>query len=116
LWRKDIQLRVDERRQKVEIDVRRTGELEFVIRRPGGAPAAGALVELHSVEFDTNVADWVAAGLVAGAERGLVTDGEGRIRLRGLPHGSYRWSCAGASGAASVPPNALASEAIQLAD
>jgi protocatechuate 3,4-dioxygenase beta subunit len=114
LWRKVTDVRVDSRRSAVTVDVRRTGALELELRRPGDVAAAGMPIELVSEEFGASVGEWIAAGRVRGAAQGLVADAQGRLELRDLPRGRYRWSCGTASGVLDVPPGAVAREVLRV--
>jgi hypothetical protein len=71
------------------IQMRRLGELEIQVFASSGLPVPDLPVELVSLELETDVAAWIAAGRVRG--EGLITDPRGRIRLERLPRGSYRW-------------------------
>lgn len=92
LWplRLPIQVRPGENRRTVE--VRRIGGLTLTATRPAGQPLPDAAVSLRSLEFDEDVADWVAQGRIHAPPGGLRTDGEGRLRVTGLPNGPYRYS------------------------
>lgn len=116
LWRKVVDVNVDSTRTAVTVDVRRTGALELELRRAGDVAAAGAPLELVSEEFDVSVSEWLAAGRVRGASQRLVADASGRIELRELPRGRYRWSCGSANGAIDVPPGAVAREVLRLSE
>ncbi len=73
-----------------------------------------AAVRLVSVEHSTEVDEWIAqrrVECVLGATR---TDAEGKLLVRGLPHGEYEWSCGVASGRVRVPPRALAREKLAV--
>lgn len=114
LWRKVVDLEVESRRSEVTVDVRRTGALELEVRRAGDVAAAGMPIELVSEEFGDSVSEWLAAGRVRGAAQGLVTDASGRLELRELPRGRYRWSCGASNGVLDVAPGAVAREVLRL--
>jgi hypothetical protein len=114
IWRKVAEFEVDAKRTKVTIDLRRTGDLEFVLTQPGGSPAAGRALELKSTEFGESVDAWLVAGRVSSPQGAVRTDSDGRFVVRGLPHGEYRWSCGASNGVLRVPPRALARETVQL--
>jgi hypothetical protein len=114
IWRKVAEFDIDAKRAKVTIDLRRTGDLEFVVTKPGGSPAAGRALELKSTEFGERVDAWLTAGRVSSPQGAARTDSEGRFVVRGLPHGEYRWSCGSSKGVVRVPPRALARETVQL--
>ena len=92
----------------VTLQVRRTGEL-LVEVTSGGLPVLGAQVTLVSDELGETVGQWIAEGR-AHAEGDGTTDAKGRIRLSGLPHGTYRWKielgAASAEGTCTVRPHA----------
>jgi hypothetical protein len=71
------------------VQVRRLADLELEIHAQGGLPVFDLAVELTSLEFEADVAGWIAAERVR--SEGLRTDIHGRIRVEGLPRGAYRW-------------------------
>lgn len=75
----------------VKVEARRRGGLEVEVRRDGVA-LVGVDVEVESLDADwhgeRSVARWMAMGAVSSAS--LTTDGDGKVHLRGLPHGRYR--------------------------
>ncbi|MEW6071415.1 MAG: hypothetical protein AB1726_02320, partial [Planctomycetota bacterium] len=86
----------------------RLGGVAFELSTAEGVAAAGQAIGLWSLDHATDVAEWVGQGRVA-LEGGLVTDGEGRLAIAGLPHGPYKWEIAGQSGTfvtgrVDVPP------------
>ncbi|MEW5749007.1 MAG: hypothetical protein AB1793_09540, partial [Candidatus Thermoplasmatota archaeon] len=86
----------------------RLGGVTFELSTAEGVAAAGQAIGLWSLDHATDVAEWVGQGRVALAG-GLVTDGEGRLAIAGLPHGPYKWEIAGQSGTfvtgrVDVPP------------
>ena len=72
------------------VQVRRLGDLELSVVTAEGALVPGVEVELTSAEFGTPVQTWVEQGRI-GAPTGLVSDQDGRVRVRGLPNGAYIW-------------------------
>lgn len=116
IWRKVVDVEVSSKHSKLRVDVRRTGDLELLVVKPGGAPAAGVSLELDSVEFGESVGAWIAAGRVECPSGASVTDAAGRLVLRGLPRGEYRWSIGASSAVVSVPPRAVGRETIELRD
>jgi hypothetical protein len=95
--------------QREIVQVRRLGSLRIQARdATTGLKRAGAELALHSVEFDHDVAAWIAAGLVSSPSHGLATDATGELAIQGLPHGQYSWSApSGAHGLVDVPPHAI---------
>lgn len=77
-----------------ELQMRRLAGLELVLRDANGTPIAAAEVELRSLEFGVEVAEWVRADRVT-APQGLRTNALGVLRLEGLPRGQYIWSIPG---------------------
>lgn len=77
-----------------EVQMRRLADLELYVLDADGLPVADAEIRLRSLEFGTDVADWVGAERVV-APGGVRTDGFGVLRIFGLPRGSYRWSVRG---------------------
>jgi hypothetical protein len=113
LWRTVAALRVDARRARLSVDVRRTGDLELVVES-GGSPLAGAELRLESEEYGVEVGDWIAQRRVECPQGAARTDGEGKLLLRGLPRGDYRWTCGASKGRVSVPPRAAARETLAV--
>lgn len=85
----------------VELAVRRRGRLEVRVQSAEGAPLAGATLALRSLEYDTDVAEWLAAGKLAASATQLTGDGAGRCFALGLPCGPYAWSVTTPSGASA---------------
>ncbi|NOT32130.1 MAG: hypothetical protein HOP15_16910 [Planctomycetes bacterium] len=71
------------------VQMRRLGDLALQIVAAGGLPVFALAVELNSLEFGASVASWIEEKRVR--SEGLVTDLQGRIRVEGLPRGSYGW-------------------------
>ncbi len=100
----------------------------FQVRRLGGVrlrasivgtPLRHKAIGLRSIEFDTDVADWIAAGRVQASSAKLFTDEDGRLAVDGLPNGPYRWTAKNSSGETVtgdfvVPPRAVADVNIPL--
>jgi hypothetical protein len=78
----------------LDVDMRRLGDLEVVVTNRDALPVAALALELRSLEFDADVAAWLAAERIR-APAGLTTDGLGRLVLEGLPRGTYAWGLAG---------------------
>lgn len=79
------------------VQVRRLGNLSFVLRSSSGLPVFGQEIQLHSIEFDTDVSDWIVEGRVR-CEDGLASDQRGEIHVKGLPRGRYRWTLTASTG------------------
>lgn len=93
------------------IDLRRLGGLAIRANLPGGIAVPGVAAALRSVDFEVDVADWIAAGKLPAPAGGLVTDERGELRIGGLPNGAYRYTLVApdgrvASGEVDVPPHA----------
>lgn len=97
-----------------ELQVRRLGELLVTIRDEGGAPLAGQVLELSSIEYERAVGALFESGLAPGAAPDLVSDAQGRVVIARLPRGEYAWRVAERSGVVSVLPLARATLEIQL--
>jgi hypothetical protein len=106
-WRRDLFVDSTTGGDCIPLQVRRTGGLELEVRSAAGAAIVDATVELRSLEFDVDVADWIAAGRVVAPAGGLRTDTSGRVRVEGLPHGPYRASVGGGSSTVEVPAHAV---------
>ena len=86
------------------VQLRRLGALELVVRNAAGANIVDSEVALRSLEFGIDVGEWLSAGRVSSATQTLRTNGQGVLRVNGLPRGEYRWSIGGVEGVVSVPP------------
>ena len=90
-------------RRTLEVELRRLAEVEFALWTAEGAKAAGVELALTSREFGAEVAGWIEAGRVE-AVGGLRSDREGRLGLRGLPHGRYAWRVGEEAGEVTLVP------------
>ena len=88
VWPSDFHIAASGREQVLA--VRRRADLNLLVTAPGGLPVRDLALEIRSVEFDASLQDWQARGLLP-ASASLATDAEGRLRVPGLPHGSYEW-------------------------
>jgi hypothetical protein len=86
----------------IPLAVRRTGNLQLLLRDLAGQPVVGTPVELHAIELGRSVADWVAEHRVSAEPEDLCTDSAGRLFLQGLPRGPYRLALNSPSGQAVV--------------
>jgi len=73
------------------VQVRRRGSVVLHAKR-GGLALAGVVLRVESEEFATSVDPWIADGRVTASDARGATDDQGRLRLDGLPRGTYRWS------------------------
>ncbi|MEW6074230.1 MAG: Ig-like domain-containing protein [Planctomycetota bacterium] len=96
-WTVDFEAEAVQGGKETEAVLRRLGDAMLEMRTAEGMPAAGRSVGLHCVELDTDVAEWVEEGRV-NVEGGLITDEQGKLLVRGLPHGTYEWEVADAAG------------------
>jgi len=80
------------------VEIRSTGSIDLEFLRADGSALANTAVELECLDLQENSSDWVARGLIAGAEGSLWTDSSGRLVVTEIPHGEYRWMIEGASG------------------
>lgn len=83
-----------------QLQVRRLADVDLELRSTSGLTVRDRPVVLHSIEFDTDVAEWIASGKVE-LPGGMVTDSTGHLRIQGLPRGEYRWTVFSAGGAPS---------------
>lgn len=97
IWPKAERVRVATEITSATLDVRRRGSAHLVVSR-AGTPIASSPVRILSEEFIADVAAWVAQGLVTSSTHTLTTDGDGSLRLDGLPRGRYRWETNGSDG------------------
>ena len=99
-WSTEALVHCDASGETTDIQVHRLADVAFDVRSTSGLTVRDQPVGLHSIEFDTDVAAWVAEGLVA-APSGMVTDSTGRLELAGLPRGDYRWTVVNSAGVAT---------------
>ncbi len=85
-----------------EVEARRVGDLSLRFTSTGGATLANQEVAMEFLPTGETLQGWVAAGKLGGFDGGVRTDSSGKLDLIGLPHGTYRWSCAGGSGEVAV--------------
>jgi hypothetical protein len=91
------------------LPIRRRGKLEAIMTSQSATPIPGALLTLHSAEFDTTVAAWLAEGKLESSAAALQSDAEGRVFAHGIPHGVYDWTATApdgsrATGRITIPP------------
>ena len=89
----------------VEVELRRIGDFVLNVQTSTGSLGGGMVIDLHSEEYDTDVATWVADGRLEVSSASMKTDSSGRLTVRGLPNGPYTWSipALGLEGAVTVP-------------
>lgn len=92
----------------LRLEVRRLADVAFEVRSASAAAVEGLRVEFESVEFGERASEWLAKQRISASDAGLRLDASGKLELRGLPHGRYRWSIVGAEGT-------LASDEVVLA-
>jgi len=82
---------------QADIQVRRLGGVR-IHASIVGTPLRQKPIPLRSLEFDTDVSDWVTAGRVQASSGRLETNEDGELAVEGLPNGTYRWSVKNSSG------------------
>ena len=92
--------------ERVDVQLRRLGDLELKLFDGLGAPLRDAGFDLTSLEYGESVEDWVAAGRVSSSTGGLRSGSDGVVTLVGLPNGAYSWQLNGAQGMLQVAPQA----------
>ena len=115
VWNRRVYFDLDDEGTPVRIEFRRLGDLTVSVVDLLGNSAAGVQVELTSDEFGESVAGWLAEGRVVSGT-GLVTDGDGMVRLDGLPRGAYSWFVGGKAGSVDVAVGAGSSLKVQLGE
>lgn len=101
--------------QQQAVEFRRIGDLEVSVLDKNGQPAPGVPVTITSLEYETDVAEWLAAGR-AGSTTGLVTGPDGIVRVDGLPNGPYRAQVGSSSTDGEVPALGTGTLAVHLID
>jgi uncharacterized GH25 family protein len=92
VWSTSVEVALaEDEAAKRDVQMRRLGNVELAAVDAEGNPLAGMTVSVRSIEFDADVADWIAAERVR-APGGLRTDGAGKLLLEGLPNGRYSWA------------------------
>jgi hypothetical protein len=119
LWPAESHVVLAEGSAPAVLEVRRRGDIEFHVQSNLGTDVQGALVDLQSIENHAWASEWLAQGAIEASSAALRTDGEGRVRLQGLPNGDFRYRVTAASGAiaeavVSVPPASIKKLAVTL--
>jgi hypothetical protein len=97
LWPAWIRVTAEAAPTLTTFQVRRRGGMTFTVTSVAGA-VPNTAIALHNVEFDTDVASWIANGSVAASSPTLSTDEQGQLTVQGLPRGEYRWSVPASDG------------------
>jgi len=84
------------------VQFRRKAGVRIAVKDAYGSPAEGVSVGLRSVEYDTDVAEWLGDGRGESAT-GLVTDANGEVIVSAVPRGVYSWSVGTQSGQVDAP-------------
>lgn len=90
------------------LQLRRTASIVVQTRAASGAAVSNAAIELRSLEFGDDVAEWLASGRISASSSQMRTDLQGELHLDGLPNGDYAWTCAPAGGEHSTGTLSLA--------
>lgn len=96
LWPTHHRLEANANGGRQVLEVRRTGQLTFLLFDARGHTIAGAEIELTCAELGSSLSGWIAEGLLSGAS--TATDGGGRLTLPPLPHGNWTWSATAPDG------------------
>ena len=109
VWPDKARVVVNPSSEPIPFQVRRLGNVDFRVTTTLGNAVTGARFELHSVERDQSVADWIEQGAIPALAHGLVTDERGQLVVRGLPNGDFRYRAVLTNGAVlegtvTVPP------------
>lgn len=96
-WPVTFEAEAKEEASPTIVQIRRLGNLSLEVHAANGLPVFGQEIQLQSIEFDTDVSDWIAEGLLK-SEDGTTSDQRGEIHLRGLPRGRYRWILTASTG------------------
>jgi hypothetical protein len=96
LWPTHHRLEASGNGSRQVLEVRRTGQLTFLLFDARGHSIAGAEIELTCAELGASLSGWIAEGLLSGAS--TATDGGGRLTLPPLPHGNWTWSATAPDG------------------
>jgi hypothetical protein len=90
--------------EPAQVQVRRTGDLMLRLTGPEGAPVVGRTVDLVDVQTGASLPEWQALRWLDLPNGEARTDEQGRLHIRGLPHGEYEWSVGDDSGLLRVAP------------
>jgi hypothetical protein len=71
--------------------VRRVGSVNIQVMK-NGLPVSGLVVAVSSLDFSIDVSEWLSQSLCLSSSGSLRIDEFGKLRLDGLPRGSYRLS------------------------
>ena len=101
-------------RTAVDLVLRRRGDLQVMITDLEGTPMGDVPVEIISdLDGDSSVSGWIDLGEVTSSTGGLSTDARGKLRLSGLPVGTYRVRAIGSDRTIDVEASDEARVAIQ---
>ncbi len=101
-------------RTEIAIELRRVGSLVVDVVGLDGGLRAGLPVTLVYVPLAESVNRWVMDGRLFGQAAPLATDAQGRIRLEGIPQGSYQWQCGGATGSIELHAGSVLETVIEV--
>ena len=96
LWPTRRRIEADAHGRRQQLEVRRTGHLNFLLFDSRGHSIEGAEVDLHCTAMDASVSDWIAAGLLPGSV--VITDFNGSLERLSLPRGTWTWSAVAPDG------------------
>ncbi len=99
---------------RVDLAIRRRGDLEIVAQGADGSPRAGVAIGVTDVSTGIDVRVWVSGGLVGASDGSFRTDASGRLTLTGLPEGTFRLGAEGTQTQTAVLPDASASATITI--
>ncbi len=99
---------------RVDLTVRRRGDLEILARGADGSPRAEVSLTVIDASTGVDARTWVAAGLVGASDGSFRTDASGRLTLTGLPEGTVRIGAGGTQTIASVPPDAVGAATVTI--
>jgi len=97
------------------VEFRRIGDLEVSVLDKNGQPVAGVPVTITALGYGTDVAEWLAAGR-ASSTSGLVTGGDGVVRVEGLPNGPYQVHAGSSSAEGEVPALGVGALTVHLVE
>jgi len=119
VWAQKVEVKAEVDGAPIPVQLRRTGDLRFVVTSPSGEPREGVAVEVTFLDDDTPVERWIEAGELQSVPPSTRTDAAGELLLPAIPRGTYRWRVVATSGevlegVVDLPPGGVVVASIEI--
>lgn len=91
-WSSTEAIEVDGPHPRIDLQVRRIGELVVEVRNSDGVPVSDRSVSLRPLDVAGSLSDWLRGGRIDASSTELRTDAQGELRVGGLPAGRFECS------------------------